>query len=154
MITVWPTNGGTNVQGIVRVFGLFAGVCAVFALVVTGTDMWREYAQKSWPASTATLQRCSVDPYYPFRRDGGGVVWNIDCRVTYPARGEQVASRIRSRSARGDAEVERMRRWVAQHRPGSPITVHYDPADPQSAVLTAADMPYGDLERPVISGSS
>ena len=148
MTTARPTHGGANLQGMVGLFGLFAGLCAVFARVVTGADMSQEYAQERWPAATATLQRCSVDPYYPFRSDGGGVVWNIECRVSYPANDEQVQSRIRSRSARGDAEVEEMRRWVDQHRSGSAITVRYDPADHRSAVLTTTDMPYAGPRTP------
>ena len=149
-ITVQPTSGGTNLQGVVGVLGLFAGLCAVFALIVTGTDAWREHAQKSWPAATAVLQRCNVEPYHPFRRDGGGVVWSIECRLTYAANttGEQVVSRIHSRSARGDVEVATMHGWVAQHRPGSSIPVHYDPVDPTRAVLTETDMPYAGPRTP------
>src|SRR5215472_6045213 len=97
----------SNIQGALGLGGLFAGLCALFALIATGADAWREHAQENWPAATATLQTCSVDPYYPFKSDGGGTVWNIECRVTYAANGEQVTSRIRSRSARSDKEVER-----------------------------------------------
>jgi hypothetical protein len=44
--------------------------------------------------------------------------------------------------------MERMQQWVALHRPGSSIVVHYNPTDPKTAVLIATDMPHGAPRTP------
>ena len=41
-----------------------------------------------------------------------------------------------------------MHQWVASHPSGTPIVVHYDPANPNSPVLTATDMPYAGPRTP------
>lgn len=148
MATVQAAGGGTNLRGAIALLGLFCGACAIFVLVAAASDAWHERAQKGWPVAAATIERCGLDSYYPFQRDGGGVVWNIDCRVAYSANGDQGESRIRSRSARGNAEIEEMRRWVAGHPSGSSITIHYDPADARRVVLVETDMPFSGPRTP------
>ena len=42
---------------------LFAGLCTVFALVVTAAQAWQEHAHAHWPEATAQVQRCGLDIY-------------------------------------------------------------------------------------------
>ena len=49
--------------------------------------------------------------------------------------------------------TELMGQWVTNHPSGSTIVVHYNPTDPETAVLTATDMPDADHEPPTTSGS-
>jgi hypothetical protein len=133
-------------------FGLFAGLCTVFALVVTAALAWTEHAQEQWPAATARVQRCGVDIY----THKPEAYW-IDCSVSYTVRGEDVVSRVHSRSTPAPRrvisqyparQIEIMQAWVDQHPEGTPIAVHYDPAHPGTAVLVATDMPLGGLQTP------
>jgi hypothetical protein len=45
-------------------------------------------------------------------------------------------------------QFELVQQWVDEHPPGTPIAVHYDPADHKKAVLVATDMPLGGPRTP------
>ena len=45
-------------------------------------------------------------------------------------------------------QVEMMQDWVGQHPEGTPITVHYDPANPKKAALVMTDMPFSGPRTP------
>jgi hypothetical protein len=137
-------------RSVLALLGVLAGLCAIFALVVSVADGVREYAQKSWPQATATVEGCSVDPYVPIRSASRTPVWYVRCRIGYRTDSDEIETSIRSRSTTsgwgGDAEG--MRRWVAHHRSGSQLVVHYDPSEHKTAVLTATDMPYAGPRTP------
>ena len=137
-------------QGLIALLGIFAGLCAVFALIVSVSDGWREHVHESWPQVTATIERCSVDPYVPLRSASRTPVWNVRCRIGYRADANQIDTSIRSRSTASGwgGDTDGMRQWVARHPSGSPIVVRYDPADPKIAVLTETDMPYAGPRTP------
>ncbi len=145
METWIPSDQTTGRQSPARklmgLLGVFSALSAIFMLAVSVADWAREYAQKSWPEAIATVERCSVDSYIPLRRHTP--VWYIECRIRYQANSGEIETKIQSRSTSlgwgGDTEA--MHRWVAGHRPGSQIDIHYDPGDPKTAVLTATDMP-------------
>jgi hypothetical protein len=130
-------------QGLVALLALFTGLCTMFALIVTISDGWREHAEQSWPHAIATIEHCSVDPYIPLERGSRGPVWYVKCRISYLAGGSSIETSIRSRSTGSGwgAHLGFMHKWVAEHPPGSPMDVHYDPADPKTAVLISTDMP-------------
>ena len=141
-------RGEITAQGLVGLLGLFAGLCSVFAAVVTIADAWREHTEAGWPETIGKIQKCSVDPYYPFRRQGPRIVWHITCRISYEVDAEEISATIRSRSASPGRDVTAMHRWVAQHRPETAIDIRYDPSDHKKAVLTATDMPYAGPRTP------
>ena len=118
-------------KGLVGLLGIFAGLCTVFALIVSVADKWQEHVQESWPEVTAIVERCSVDPYVLIESARRDPVWHIGCRIGYGADSTQIETRIRSRSTASGwvGRMERMQQWVALHRPGSPIVVHYNPTD-------------------------
>jgi hypothetical protein len=135
-------------------FGLFAGLCTVFALVVTTALAWSEHAQAHWPAAAAHVQRCGVDFYnHTLTREA---YW-IDCKLSYTVGAEDVVSHVHSRSTPASQRItyefpagqfERMQEWVNEHPAGTPIAVHYDPSNHAKAVLVETDMPRGGPQTP------
>jgi hypothetical protein len=141
-------SSSLTLHGAIALLGLFAGLCAIFAGVVSAAEGWSEYREQSWPQVTARIQQCTVDPYYPFRGDGPREVWYIDCRIAYVLGSEEIVTKLRSRSApRGD-QVGLMNEWVERNPAQSPIVVHYDPANHKKAVLTSTDMPLAGPRTP------
>ncbi len=133
-------------------FGLFAGLCTVFALVVTVAQAWVEHAQAQWPTATASVQRCGLDIYVHKPES----YW-IDCNISYTVRGEEIISRVHSLSTPAPQRIiyqfpagqfERMQEWVNEHPAGTPIVAHYDPANHGKAVLVETDMPRGGPQTP------
>ena len=133
-------------------FGFFAGLCTIFALVVTAAEGWSEHAQAQWPQTTARVQRCGLD-IYAHRQES---YW-IDCSVSYTVRGEDIVAHVHSRSTPAPRRVisqnpseqfDEMQAWVDEHPEGTPIAVHYDPANHKKAVLVTTDMPLGGPRTP------
>ena len=150
------TGGVTKRQvlwrGIAAVLGLFAGLCAIFAFVVTAAEAWQEHAQAQWPEVTARVQSCAV-VLYTHKPEN----YRIACHITYPAGVDEVATEVYSlttpspRRVLGQhpaAQVEQMDDWVEEHPGGTPIVVHYDPANHRKAALVTTDMPLGGPRTP------
>jgi hypothetical protein len=132
--------------------GLFAGLCSIFALVVTVAQGWQEHAQAQWPQATALVQQCGLDIYI-HRPEA---YW-INCRIRYLVGAEEIVTTVHSRSTPAPRRViwqypamqfGLMQEWVDQHPSGTPIAVHYDPANYKTAVLVATDMPLGGPSTP------
>jgi hypothetical protein len=132
--------------------GFFAGLCTIFVLVVTVAQGWQERTQAQWPQATALVQTCGLDIY----THKPEAYW-IDCRIGYPVGTEEIATQIHSRSTPAPRRViwqypanqfGLMQEWVDQHPPGTPITVHYDPANHNKAALVTTDMPLGGPSTP------
>jgi len=147
-----PPRGRGLVLLLLVFFGLTAGLCTVFALVVTVANAWVEHAQAQWPSVTAHVQKCGLDIYIHKRE----TYW-IDCSISYVVRGEEIASHVHSHSAPAPRRViweypagqfDKMQAWVDEHPEGTPIVVHYDPANHKKAVLVATDMPRGGPDTP------
>jgi hypothetical protein len=142
-----PTGWRRYVVLLASFFGLTAGLCTIFALVVTAMEGWAEHTQAQWPQVTASVQRCGLDVYVHKPES----YW-IDCSVSYTVRGEEIVSHVHSRSTPAPRRVilqspadqfGLMQEWVDQHPAGTPIAVHYDPANHRKAVLVTTDMPLG-----------
>lgn len=132
--------------------GLFAGLCAVLALVVTAAQAWQEHAHAQWPETTAQVQRCGL-AIYTHKPES----YRIDCSLSYQVRGEKIVSHLYSRSTPAPRRViwqyppqqfERLQEWVDAHPEGTPMTVHYDPASHGKAALVVTDMPSGGPRTP------
>jgi len=135
-------NGSLTMQGLVGLLGLFFGLCAIFAAVVSAAEAYREHVQSGWPEATARIQECSVEPYEPFRSDGSGKIWHIECRIMYAPDSQEIATRIRSRSAPHGADIAPLDQWVAEHPRLTIIAIRYDPSDHKRAIAAGTDMPY------------
>ena len=71
--------------------GLFAGLCTVFALVVTVSEAGWNMQEQS-PKATARV-RCGVDIYVQKPES----YW-IDCSLGYSVHGEEIVAHVHSRS--------------------------------------------------------
>src|SRR5215470_16610871 len=144
-------------QGVMGLLGLFAGLCTIFALVVSIAESWQEHQRAKWPQATARIQRCGVDQHEGFRGDSPRYTARITCRISYLVGNEEIITKISSRSVPSPhtgywqyptANIGSLQEWVDQHKVGSPIVVHYDPADHKHVVLTSTDMPFGGPRTP------
>jgi len=128
--------------------GLFAGLCTLFALVVTVGEGWQEHVHAQWPAATARIQSCGLGPVSSRRN----AYYGINCRLSYLVGSEQIEAKVYSRSIPAPQrviwqyppnQIGTLQQWVDEHPEGTPITVHYDPDNPRKAVLVETDMPLG-----------
>jgi hypothetical protein len=123
-------------------FGLFAGLCAIFAGCVTASDWYSETTQARWPAVSAVVERADVVATSRAPKDGGGTVWKLSYRVRYEVNGKQLIATPTSNSVFSEAEAARLQAWAAHHRKGSHIDVRYDPSQQNRAVFAAAELSF------------
>ena len=128
----------TTLAGVVGMFGLVAGLCAIVALFGTVAD-WREQAaQARWPVASARVESGAVDPH---RISHGGTAWQLRYHVRFEADGQERVAILTSRSEVSDDKPAALRDWAAKHRRGSRIDIRYDPAEPGHAVFASAGVP-------------
>lgn len=119
--------------GIAALLGLFAGLCTVFALVVTLAEGWQEHARAQWPEVMARVDRCRLHETSTGRREK----YYIHCPLSYAVGAEQIVVNIYSgnapspkpgnthstrsgRSKSGSASIHQGRRWRCVTIPGTP----------------------------------
>lgn len=133
--------------------GLFA--IAVLALLFgTGLQvegLWRRHQEQleslQWPAVTANVIGCFLAPYHPFQKDGGGVVYNLQCRFRYSVKGTEYESMTESvgyhhslsHPSQLPEDALQMEAWAKRHKKGSLQVIHYNPENPQRISLAGAD---------------
>ena len=130
---------------------LLTCLCTIFALLVTAAVAWTEHAEARWPEVTARVDRCGLDQTSSGRRES----YYIHCRLSYAVGAEQNTATIYSVNAPSRAvwqyppnQIGPLEDWVAEHPPGTPIVVHYNPAHHAKAVLVTTDMPRGGPRTP------
>ncbi len=131
-------------RGVAALLGLFSGLCAIFALVVTAGEAWQEHAQGRWPETTARVEQCYLHQSGTGRRDR----YYIDCLLTHAVGTEQIAAHVYSAPVPSREvpqyppnQIGPLEDWVNGHLPGTEMTVRYDPAKPNKIVLVTSDMP-------------
>ena len=146
------TQPRSILRAVLGAMALFSILCVLFALVVTVLEAWREHTQAQWPEVTARIEGCAAAP-----ATSQSEAYVIDCRIRYPIGDEMLRSTVRSRSTPAPNQLiwaypsdtfDRMQQWVAAHPTGTPLTVHYDPADRTRTALLATDMPLGGPRTP------
>src|SRR3982074_3027218 len=65
------TTQQTKASGVAGLFGLFAGLCAIFAGCVTLSDWHEENTQARWPLVSAMVERMDVVAVTRGRKDSG-----------------------------------------------------------------------------------
>jgi hypothetical protein len=132
--------------------GLFTGLCALFALVVTAAQAWQEHAEAQWPEATAQVQQCGLHLYSRRYQK----YW-IQCDIHYEVHGQEIAARVHALSAADPSRViwesspggfGRMQEWVDEHPQGATIRVHYDPRHTQKALIFENGVPLGGPKTP------
>jgi uncharacterized protein DUF3592 len=144
MTTESATRRAVLWRGIAAFLGVFAGLCTIFALVVTVGEAWQAHAEAQWPETTARVDRCYLHQSSTGRRDR----YYIDCRLSYAVGTEQIAAHVysahvpsREVSQYPPDQIGPLEDWVNRHPPGTEMEVRYDPAKPSKMVLVATDMP-------------
>jgi len=144
MTTGHATRGQILWRGIAALLGVFAGLCTIFAFVVTAAQAWQEHTQTQWPEATAHVDRCYLHQTSTGRRDR----YYIDCRLSYAVGMERIETHIysgnvpsREVSQYPPNQIGPFEDWVERHPRGTEMAVRYDPARPSNVVLVATDMP-------------
>jgi Protein of unknown function (DUF3592) len=123
---------------------LFLGLCTMFASVVTVAEAWQEHLRARWPEVTARVDECGLNQTSSGRREN----FYIRCRLRYAVGAEEHAANIYSSNVPSPEiwqyppnQIAPFEEWVNDHLPGTPIVVHYDPANHAKVALVATDMP-------------
>ena len=131
-------------RGVAALVGFVAGLCTLFALVVTVAEGWQEHAQAQWPETTARVDRCYLHQTSTRKRDR----YYIDCRLSYAVGTEQIAAHVYSAPVPSREvpqyppnQIGPLEDWMDKHPPGTEMAVRYDPAKHSKMVLVATDMP-------------
>jgi len=136
-----PAPRHTTASGAVGLFGLFFGLCAIFALVVTVVEWREDAARERWPLASARVEQGDVDADLPRPRSGASPTWRLRYRVRFEVDGVEQRATLTSHSTSSEADAAKMLAWAAQHRRGARLEVRYDPARPERAVFASADVP-------------
>jgi len=140
-------------RGILMLLGGFAGLCTLFALIATALGAWQEHREAQWPQTTARVEKCRLRAASSRRGSG----YYIDCVLSYEVGEGKYRARVHSASVPAPDRViwqypprqfERLEEWVDAHPEGTPIVVHYDPANPGKVALVVTDMPGGGPRTP------
>jgi hypothetical protein len=125
---------------------LVLGLSTIFAAVVTAGEAWQEHAQTRWPAVTASVDRCALEEAstrQPAR-------YHIRCRVRYTVGSEPHVASLYSMNVPSPQvwqyprnQIGPLEAWVDRNPPGTPIVIHYNPANHAKVALVATDMPRG-----------
>lgn len=127
-------------SGLAALFGLFAGLCAIFAGSVILSDWYSEITQARWPVVSAVVERADVIASERDPKDGGGTSWNLNSHVQFDVNGEARTATLRSRSFVSAPDVAWLQSWATQHGKGSHIEVRYDPSRKDRAAFAAAEL--------------
>jgi len=137
--TLKSTTRQSTAAALAGLFGLFAGLCAIFAGCVTLSDWYSETTQARWPVVSAAIDRAEIVASRRAPKDGGGELWRLSTRVRYDVNGETRTATLTSRTVYSEEEVARLQTWAGQHRKGSHIDIRYNPSQPNRAVFAAAE---------------
>jgi len=134
------TTQQTKASGVAGLFGLFAGLCALFAGCVTLSDWHEENTQARWPLVSAMVARMDVVAVTRGRKDGGRTESKLRAEVRYEVNGEALTAALSSRTAYSEEDAARLQSWAAQHRKGSHIEIRYDPSQHSSAAIASDEV--------------
>jgi Protein of unknown function (DUF3592) len=139
--TVARTTQQMTMAGFVGLFGLFAGLCVIFAVGVTLTD-WHEQASLArWPLVSAVVERADV--IAAERDDRSGPLWNLRAHVRYAVNGVPRTATLTSRTAYSEINAEQLQAWMEQYSTGRHVDIRYDPSHETRAVFAAPELSSG-----------
>jgi hypothetical protein len=136
------TTAHIRPSGLAGLFGLFAGLCAIFAACATVVDWHHEFTQTKWPIVSAIVERADVLVLRRAPNDGGGMSWKLNARVRYEASGKSRTAVLTSRTVYSEQEAAQLHAWAGQHRSGSQIEIRHDPHQPGRVVFASAEGPF------------
>lgn len=119
------TDRGQLVRAVTGFLGFFAGLCTIFAMVVTIAEGWQEHSQAQWPETTARVEQCRMRQTSTGRRQA----YYVDCQLSYVVGNEGTLTRLYSRNVPSPAVwqyprqhlYEQFEEWVEQHPQGQQL---------------------------------
>ena len=103
---------------------------------------WRGYhayvVQSRWVQAEAQIRKCSLEEYHPFAREGGGVVYSLECRLAFALGSRWYESDLRTISDRSLAMRGRISEWIADNPPGTALILRVNPSAPRELVVESA----------------
>jgi hypothetical protein len=139
-LTSAPPKQQMRGSGFAALFGLFFGLCAIFAGGVALSDWYGEVTQARWPLVSAVVDRSEVVVWERDARDGSRTSWHLKSRVQFEVDGKLRTLTLTSSSFFSEADSERLQSWAERHGSGSEIDVRYDPSREDRAVFASAEL--------------
>src|SRR5258705_13668409 len=102
----------TTASGAVGLFGLFFGLCAIFALVVTVVEWREDAARERWPLVSARVEQANIDSDFPRPGSAGSPAWRLRYRVRFEVDGLEQRATLTSRSTSSQADAAKMQVWA------------------------------------------
>ncbi len=137
-----PATRPIKASGLAALFGLFAGLCVLFAACVTLVDWHDETVQARWPIASAVVDSADVVVSHRGPSNANDKLWQLGARIQYEASGKTRVARLTSRPVNSQEEAAKLDFWAAQYRKGSHIEVRYDPSKPGRAVFAGSEGPF------------
>jgi Protein of unknown function (DUF3592) len=138
--SVTQTTQKMRASGFAALFGLFAGLCTIFATCATLADWYNETRQARWPVVSAVVDRGDLVESGRAQKNGGGTGWNLRYRVHYEVNWGVRTATLYSNTIFSDEDFQKLKSWAALHRKGSQIDVRYDPSREDRAVFASAEV--------------
>jgi hypothetical protein len=138
-IILKSTTREMKISVLAGLFGLFAGLCAVFAALATLSDRHNETEQARWPVASAAVVQADIVISTRAQKDDGGRLWKLRVRMSFQADAETRAATLYSRPVYSESEAASLHSWAAQHHRGTHIDLRYDPSQPDRAVFAAPE---------------
>jgi hypothetical protein len=118
--------------GILVLVGYFCVLCSLIMASAAVWRTWHEYTISShWIETQATIQKCGLSVYHPFSRNGGGVVYSLNCSLLYQFSLEPRFNQFRTTSNRSESVRAAIEDWIRQHPNGTVLTIRVNPSDPR-----------------------
>jgi hypothetical protein len=134
-ITIKLEKSGRSI-GYLSVLGFLFLLCTLAMIVKIAVDTYRENKHAKWPGVVATITQQGVRQFMNGRHEA----WRIESEVRYAVDGEELTSNIHS-GIGNFLEERAMRRWAAQHPPGTSLPIRDDPDHYNIVVPETGDMP-------------
>lgn len=124
-------KGGCGAVGFLLTFGLFwTAITGVFDVFI-GYTLWRQVRAESWPTVSGVVTKSEVESH----SDSDGTTYSAEISFRYQVNGQANESDTWRFGAGSSSDSSEARGVVRRYPVGQPVTVHYDPNDPSSAVL-------------------
>ena len=146
-----PTTGKSRTPPAIAGLFLITFLAIFFAAGLEIEGLWRARQERIesqvWPAVTAVVDRCALDRWAG-ANSRPSVSYQIRCTFTYSVNGTDYQSRTQTVGQRHSSfgspqdlppDALRMEAWAKQQKKGSPLVIHYDPANPATISLAGAD---------------
>ena len=116
---------------------ILAGIGFLMAFVIGGTSMQLGEASTNWPTVEGVIKSAQIGDTGRPAREGDSRSYHPEIRYEYLVDGEtftseRISFRLEGIQSHARPEIAEI---VASYRPGSKVTVHYNPEDPSVSCL-------------------